>query len=138
MESDRSDKRLGESAAREILGPNPFVGFRGEDILGSAGALARQAANQPTLVLEAQAGLVRDIAAVLSGNSKLKADPKDKRFQDAAWSENPFYKVYLGGYLAWTKSLDTFFEGASFEGKTKEQARFVTQLISDALAPSNT
>jgi polyhydroxyalkanoate synthase len=137
MESDRSDKRLGESAAREILGPNPFIGFRGEDILASAGALAQQAVNQPTLVLEAQAGLVRDIAAVLSGNSKLKADPKDKRFQDAAWSENPFYKVYLGGYLAWTKSLDTFFEGATFEGKTKEQARFVTQLISDALAPSN-
>jgi polyhydroxyalkanoate synthase len=138
MESDRSDKRLGENAAREILGPNPFIGFRGEDILTSAGALAQQAMNQPTLVLEAQAGLVRDVAALLSGNSELKPDPKDKRFQDAAWSENPFYKVYLGGYLAWTKSLDTFFEGAHFEGKTKEQARFVTQLIEDALAPSNT
>jgi polyhydroxyalkanoate synthase len=134
----QSDEKLGERTTRELLGPNPFIGFRGEDIMATAGALAREAATRPTLVLEQQADLVREVAQVLAGQSEIKPDPKDKRFQDEAWTENPFYRIYLGGYLAWTKSLNDFIDKTGFDQKAKDQARFVTGLITDALSPSNT
>jgi polyhydroxyalkanoate synthase len=128
---------LGDTASQAILGPNPFIGFRGEDVLATAGALAEEAASNPTLVLEQQAQLVRDIAAVFAGKSELEPPRGDKRFTDPAWTENPFYRFSLGSYLAWTNAVGTFIDKSSFDTRTKERARFVTSLVTDALAPSN-
>ena len=88
-------------------------------------------------MLEEQAELVRDIIRVLAGQAGLKPLPKDKRFADVTWTDNPFYRVFLGGYLAWTKSLYAFIDRTTFDALTKERARFVAQLITSALAPSN-
>jgi polyhydroxyalkanoate synthase subunit PhaC len=128
---------LGDTATQAILGPNPFIGFRREDVLAAAGALAQEAATHPTLVLEQQAELVREIARVFAGESTLKPKRDDKRFLDPAWTENPFYRMTLGGYLAWTNALGAFIDKSSFDDRTKERARFVTQLVTDALSPSN-
>jgi polyhydroxyalkanoate synthase len=128
---------LGESASEVAPGGEPFFGFRGEDLMATAGALAKEAAANPTLLLEQQAELVREITKVLAGQSQLKPAPQDKRFADVAWADNPFYRVFLGGYLAWTKSLEDLIEKTSFDELTKERARFVTQLITSAVAPSN-
>lgn len=128
---------LAESASRSMLGPNPFIGIRSEDVLATAGALTKEAAANPMLVLEQQAALVREIALVFAGQSTAKPAREDKRFTDAAWTENPFYRVALGGYLAWTNTLDEFIDKSSFDARTKERARFVRQLITDAMAPSN-
>jgi polyhydroxyalkanoate synthase len=115
----------------------PFFGFRGEDFIATADALAKEAAVHPTLMLEEQAELVRDIIRVLAGQSELKPAPKDKRFADLTWTDNPFYRVFLGGYLAWTKSLYAFIDGTAFDALTKERARFIAELVTSALAPSN-
>jgi polyhydroxyalkanoate synthase len=128
---------LGDTASQFMLGPNPFIGFRGEDVLATAGALTKEAAAHPTLVLEEQAALVREIALVLAGQSTLKPAREDKRFTDAAWTENPFYRMFLGGYLAWTNALDELIDKSSFDARTKERARFVRELVTDAMAPSN-
>ncbi len=118
-------------------GGEPFFGFRGEDLMATAGALAKEASANPTLLLEEQAGLVRDVIRVLAGQSELRPAPKDKRFSDVTWRENPFYRVFLGGYLAWTKSLHELIEKSSFDRLTKERARFIADLITSAVAPSN-
>ncbi|MGD0472689.1 MAG: alpha/beta fold hydrolase [Candidatus Velthaea sp.] len=128
---------LADSASRSMLGPNPFIGIRTEDVLATAGALTKEAAAHPLLVLEQQAALVREIALVFAGQSTVKPARDDRRFSDAAWTENPFYRAFLGGYLAWTKSLDEFIDKSSFDARTKERARFVRQLVTDALSPSN-
>src|SRR5450631_1093150 len=128
---------LGDTASQGMLGPNPFIGFRGEDVLATAGALTKEAAAHPTLVLEEQAALVREIALVLAGQSTLKPAREDKRFTDAAWTDNPFYRMFLGGYLAWANALDELIDKSSFDPRTKERARFVRELVTDALAPSN-
>lgn len=60
-----------------------------------------------------------------------------KRFVDIAWTENPFYRVVLGGYLAWTKALEELIERTTFDELTKERARFITELVTSAVAPSN-
>jgi polyhydroxyalkanoate synthase len=128
---------LAETASNAMLGPNPFIGFRPEDLAAAAGELTTEAVKHPTLVLEEQAELVREISRVFAGKSELKPEAGDKRFADPAWAENPFYRVWLGGYLAWTNVLNDFINKSTFDERTKNRARFVTGLVTDALAPSN-
>jgi polyhydroxyalkanoate synthase len=129
---------IAAQAAEEILGPNPFIGLRPQDILAAAGQIGAQAFRQPALVLEQEAALARDLLSVLSGNAKLAPLPGDKRFMDSAWRDNPFYRVVLQGYLAWGKALTGFVDRSALDSKTKERANFVVSLLTDAMAPTNT
>jgi polyhydroxyalkanoate synthase len=133
-----SADEFGERAAAEILGPNPFVGLRREDILATAQQIAHQAGKYPLLAIEQQAALARDAISILAGSCELAPAQGDKRFQDAAWTDNPLYRIYLQGYLAWTKALGGFVDRSDLEGKSKERARYVVSLLTEALAPSNT
>ncbi len=125
-------------ASEEILGPNPFVGLRPQDIFAAAHQIGAQALRQPTLVLEQEAALARELLSVLSGNAKLDPPQGDKRFTDSAWRDNPFYRMYLQGYLAWGKALSGFVARSALDAKSKERASFVVSLVTDALAPTNT
>jgi len=130
-----------EAAGRppeELLGPNPFIGLRPQDIFAAAQQIGAQALRQPTLALEQEAALVRELLSVLSGDSKLAPPVADKRFSDSAWRDNPFYRVYLQGYMAWGRALMGFVERSALDPKTKERANFVVSLVTDALAPTNT
>jgi polyhydroxyalkanoate synthase len=137
MPDRETTSELADTASGALLGPNPFIGIRSEDVLATAGELTKEAAVHPMLLLEEQAALVREIALVFAGQSTLKPAREDKRFTDAAWTNNPFFRVFLGSYLAWTKTLDEFIDKSSFDARTKERAHFVRQLVTDAMAPSN-
>ncbi len=79
--SSIEDNRANKPTVPSIHGGGePFFGFRGEDLMATAGALAKEASANPTLLLEEQAGLVRDVIRVLAGQSELRPAPKDKRF----------------------------------------------------------
>src|SRR6478672_6216553 len=93
---------LAEQATEGMLGPNPFVGLRAEDIVASFRAIGEQAIQNPTLVVEQQAALIRELIAVLAGRSELTPPKGDKRFGDQAWQESPLYRMVLQGYVAWT------------------------------------
>jgi polyhydroxyalkanoate synthase subunit PhaC len=92
-------------ASEGMLGPNPFIGLRPQDLLSTVGNIGGQALKQPILVLEQQAALARDLISVLSGNAEIAPSGGDKRFIDAAWKDNPFYRMSLQGYLAWSSAL---------------------------------
>ncbi len=125
-------------ATEGILGPNPFIGLRPQDILGSVGNIAGQAVKQPMLALEQEAVLARELISVLSGNAEIAPVRGDKRFLDTAWKDNPFYRMSLQGYLAWGNALSGFVEKSSLDGLTKQRAQFVVSLLTDALSPTNT
>jgi polyhydroxyalkanoate synthase len=129
---------LVNQAAEGILGPNPFIGLRPGDILASLQEIGQHAVQHPTLVIEQEAALVRDLISILSGQSDLAPAQGDKRFGDAIWKENPLYRICLQGYLAWTHALQGFVEKSSLDARTKNRARFVVSLVADALAPTNT
>ena len=126
-----------ERAAEGILGPNPFVGFTAQDVFATVQRIAAQALKQPGAVVEQQAAFVRDMIRILSGQSELTPDPGDKRFQDTAWSTNPFYRYWLQSYLAWRKGLNAFVDNAGFDSVNTARARFVLSLMTEALAPTN-
>jgi polyhydroxyalkanoate synthase subunit PhaC len=125
-------------ATEGILGPNPFIGLRPQDVLETVGNLGGQALKQPMLVLEQQAGLARDLISVLSGNAEIAPSGGDKRFVDSAWKDNPFYRMSLQGYLAWSNALTSFVDKIGLDSLTKQRAQFVVSLLSDALSPTNT
>jgi polyhydroxyalkanoate synthase subunit PhaC len=128
---------LVDNAAESMLGPNPFIGFRPQDIAAAFGELAGQALRRPMTLLEQEAALLREIVAIASGRPQLSA-AGDKRFSDPAWRENPFYRMCLQTYLAWTKSVTQFAEQSRGDRRTAQRARFAASLLTDAVAPTNT
>src|ERR1700730_6147364 len=137
VESDAS-QRLIENATEGMLGPNPFIGFRPQDITAAFRELAHQAVQHPAMVLEQEAALLRELIAILSGSSKLAAAPGDRRFADAAWQENPLYRICLQTYLAWANSVTQFLHQPPLDQRTKQRVRFAASLLTDACAPTNT
>ncbi|MDQ2733417.1 MAG: alpha/beta fold hydrolase [Pseudomonadota bacterium] len=128
---------IAAGATEGILGPNPFVGLRASDLLASARDIAGQVARSPLLLMKQQAALARDLISVLTGSSDLAPAPADKRFLDAAWKSNRFYRQLLQGHLAWVRALDGLVVGSKLQDDSKERARFAVSLLTDALAPTN-
>ena len=124
-------------AAEGMLGPNPFVGLRIQDVLEQFKIIAEQSTKQPQLLLSHQAVLAGQLMSILSGNSELAPGPDDKRFRDADWSTSSFYKMYLQGYLAWARGLDELVGKLGLNEKDTQRARFAVSLVTDAFAPSN-
>src|SRR5262245_37705360 len=126
-----------ERAADGILGPNPFVGFSYQDVLQVIQWIAQQALKQPMALAENQVALVAELIRILAGQSALAPEQGDKRFQDSTWKDNPFYRVWLQGYLAWRDSLNAFVNRAGFGSTNTARARFVVSLLTEAVAPTN-
>ena len=131
-------QQLVDTATEGMLGPNPFIGFRPQDIAAAFQELAQQALVHPAMVLEQENALLRELMAIVSGSSKLSPAPGDRRFTDPAWQHNPFYRICLQTYLAWTNSVTQFVDQSRLERRSKQRARFAASLVTDALAPTNT
>ena len=129
---------LAESAAAEMLGPNPFVGLRPCDVLATAQQIGAQALRHPALVLEQEAALARDMLGILAGDTACAPAPGDRRFTDTAWQDNTLYRMTMQGYLAWRNAMSGFVERSALDAKNKERAQFVMSLLTDAASPTNT
>jgi polyhydroxyalkanoate synthase len=134
---DAAPDEIGGQAAEGMLGPNPFVGMSTTDVFKAAGSLTSSAAQQPLVLMEHQANIVRDLIQVLSGKSELQPTASDKRFADSLWNTNPFYRGYLQSYLALKQGFDRFVGDLKLEGAKNERARFVVSLLTEAASPSN-
>src|SRR5437667_10909278 len=137
VESDAS-QRLIENATEGRPCANPFIGFRPQDVTAAFRELALQAIQHPAMVLAQEAALLRELIAILSGSSTLAAAPGDRRFADAAWQENPLYRICLQSYLAWANSVTQFVDQSALDQRTKQRLRFAAALLADPLAPTNT
>src|SRR5437588_10805928 len=125
----------GESAAFGLM---PLVGFRGVDLFNVSQQTAQQAIQQPPLLLKHYTNFMLEMGRVMTGQSTVEPDAKDKRFTDEAWKTNPFYHLYLQSYLTWQQSLNAFIDDADLDKKDADRARFVLSLFTDTVAPSNT
>jgi polyhydroxyalkanoate synthase len=80
-------------------------------------------------------------ARILRGTDAIAPSPKDKRFSDPAWSENPGYRRLAQTYVALGESLTRLVDDYESDGRDwreVEQARFVLNAYLSALAPTNT
>jgi polyhydroxyalkanoate synthase len=125
-------------AAEEMLGPNPFVGLRPSDLTASLTDIGRQVFQAPMMALRHETQLASTLFSVVTGSSDIAPRKGDRRFSDAVWTDNPFYRRYLQGYLAISKAFDDFVEDTKMDSVAKQRAHFVLSLWLDALAPTNT
>lgn len=106
----------------------------GEAVAGLA-AVLRQG---PAVGREALA-LAGELARVAAGRSEVVPEKGDTRFDDPTWTHNPLFDRLGRGYLALSRSVHDLVEelAASGDHRRAEQARFVTTILTAALAPTN-
>jgi polyhydroxyalkanoate synthase len=126
-----------ESVVGALLGPNPFVGFTGQDVFRVIQWIGEHAVKQPGAVMEQQAALVRELIGVLAGQSTLAPEAGDRRFQDPTWSDNPFYRAWLQSYLAWRHGCHALVDTMGLPVADTTRAHFVVSLLTEAVAPTN-
>ncbi|MBU1859617.1 MAG: alpha/beta fold hydrolase, partial [Gammaproteobacteria bacterium] len=117
---------------------NAVVGLRGRDLLSTLRTLALQGVKQPIHSARHALALGGQLGRVLLGDKPFKVNPQDPRFADPTWRDNPLYSRSLQSYLACQKQLNNWIDESNLDADDRARARFVTTLLGDALAPSNT
>ncbi|MCR1825280.1 class II poly(R)-hydroxyalkanoic acid synthase [Pseudomonas oleovorans] len=135
--SDKNNDDLKRQASENTLGLNPVIGIRGKDLLTSARMVLTQALKQPFHSAKHVAHFGLELKNVMLGQSALKPEDGDRRFADPAWSQNPLYRRYLQTYLAWRKELHDWIEHSSLSEQDASRGHFVINLMTEAMAPSN-
>src|SRR4051794_14663139 len=105
-------------------------------VRGVVATLAR-----PRPLAREAARLGRDTVRILRGTDEIAPDPRDRRFADPAWSTHPGYRRLAQSYLAVSGALDRLtadYEAGGADWREVEQARFVLNAWTSALAPTNT
>lgn len=119
-------------------GMSPLVGLAREDLLGAITLLLRETAMKPVKTAKHMQLFSGDVIKILSGKSDLAPDPKDRRFKDPAWTFNPFYRAGMQYYLAVQNSTKRWIEDLDLDELERARASFISGMILDAVAPSNT
>jgi polyhydroxyalkanoate synthase len=116
---------------------NPVVGVTREDIMKAALTVARQALVQPAIGARHALAFFQSQVEIAFGRAPFDPDPKDARFSDPGYSENRFYRSWVQTWLALGDTLGKWVDEVGFDPLERERARFLAQLATDALAPSN-
>ncbi|MEM7768845.1 MAG: alpha/beta fold hydrolase [Pseudomonadota bacterium] len=128
---------MAENAAQNTTAVNTLVGFRRSEVVKSLGIMAGYIAKQPKPFAKHVGAYGRELFDIVKGDSDLAPHPKDRRFQDPTWSKNPIYKRGLQSWLAMRRELDGWIKDSQMHPADKARAKFVTDLIGDTLAPTN-
>ena len=130
--------QLEDEAAQHTSALGPLVGLTREDIFGAVAVLLRETASDPQRLMKHSQAMGEDMVKIMTGKSELAPHPKDKRFQDPAWQYNPFMRAGLQYYLAVQKGASKWLEELELDELEKDRARFISNIIIDSLAPTNT
>ncbi|WP_375738726.1 alpha/beta fold hydrolase [Pseudomonas boanensis] len=125
------------AAMNHTLAGNPLVSVRAVDLAGSAGYLLKALGKTPIKAGYHLGGYLKELRGIVGGTSSIAPDPRDKRFADPAWQSNFVLRALLQSYLAGQSELTRFIGSSNLTPLEKSRAQFVTSLLADAMAPSN-
>ncbi|MCK0092829.1 alpha/beta fold hydrolase [Rhodococcus sp. HNM0563] len=110
-------------------------------------SVAGRAAKNPRAIAEATTEYANRLAHIPAAATRVwnasepqapvPPDPKDRRFADAAWKENPAYFSLLQSYLATREYVEELVDAGEGDALADAKARQFANLMFDALAPSN-
>jgi polyhydroxyalkanoate synthase len=121
-----------------VLGANPLVGLNRRQAAAALGRLFQRMAVEPGVVTATALEAASQLLEVLVGRSDVAAEPRDKRFADRAWSDNPVYRRLLQAYLVEARAVLAVVDEVEIDPKSRERARFAMSLFTEAAAPTNT
>jgi polyhydroxyalkanoate synthase len=112
------------------------------DVLGGLDPLAmveglRATLAQPTALAHEALGVVGDLVQIATGKSRIEPSPKDARFAQAAWLENPAFRMLSQSYLSVAGALSRLASQVDGSWEERERARFATELVVSAVSPTN-
>ncbi|HAH10577.1 MAG TPA: class II poly(R)-hydroxyalkanoic acid synthase [Alphaproteobacteria bacterium] len=128
---------IAEQAAQSTIALNPIVGLNRQELLRAVGLVATEIVRQPLLFTKHAGAFGNDVFSVLRGKSEYAPEPRDKRFMDKFWQENAVYKRGMQGWLALRKNLRNWVDDAEMSPTDKTRANFVLDILTDAVAPTN-
>jgi polyhydroxyalkanoate synthase subunit PhaC len=134
----RPDTAQGIGEAREGIALTSALALDRRAMLESLQLVVDRATQQPRAVVETAGQLLSDLVGITFGSSRIEPAPKDARFKDDAWRDNPIFRRMGQGYLAWGKSVDEWLARSNFDDLQREQARFMLDIVKDLAAPMNT
>ncbi len=104
---------------------------------GSVLRLTAGLARRPELVGRQAAEFGAELGRIAAGRSELAADPRDRRFSDPAWTDNPLLRRSVQAYLAAARSAEELLDGAGLSWRDDTRLRFLLTNLVAAAAPSN-
>ena len=99
--------------------------------------LAAGLARRPGLVGRQAAAFGTSLRQIAVGQSSIAADPRDRRFADPAWKDNPFLRRSVQAYLAAAASASELVAGAELDWRDDTRLKFLLTNLIAAAAPSN-
>ena len=128
---------ISEDASRNTLALNPLVGIRGQDLVDSAGILFKAMVNEPKVATEQWLSFLGELGSIVAGKSERAPKAGDRRFSDPAWKESALHSGMLKAYLAWGDAVSGLVDKTSLSDIDKARAHLVTEILIDAVAPTN-
>ncbi|WP_338829474.1 alpha/beta fold hydrolase [Bradyrhizobium sp. 27S5] len=129
---------VSEAASRNTLALNPLVGIQGQDLVEGAGILFKAVINEPKVATEQWLSFVGELGSIVSGKSERAPKAGDKRFADPTWKESSLHSGLLKAYLAWGEAVNGLVDKTSLSDIDKQRAHLITEILIDAVAPTNT
>lgn len=91
----------------------------------------------PATIFQQNMELSRKFFEIAMGSSSIAPDPRDWRFQDKTWTNNPAYRRLAQAYLAMTEAVEGMIpEGLADDDRAR--AELAADIVTSAFAPTNT
>jgi polyhydroxyalkanoate synthase len=103
----------------------------------STARLAARLARDPATTIGRLRGFGTDLVRIAAGTSTPAPDPRDRRFTDPAWRQNPLLRRLMQVYLASTRTVDDLIDGTGLAWRDEQRIRFLATNLIEAFAPSN-
>jgi polyhydroxyalkanoate synthase subunit PhaC len=120
-----------------VPAPNPIVAPDARLVVESLGRWLGGLATRPRSAGRRLLDTGAELGRVAVGRSIVAPAKGDGRFADPTWLENPAYRRLMQGYLAWRDGTHALVDEAGLDPKLAHQVRFVLNLVTEAMAPSN-
>ena len=104
---------------------------------GSAANFAKELARRPRTTARRIGGLAAEVGRIAVGTSTYAPSKRDRRFSDAAWTQNPLLRRVLQAYLAGGKTAEQLLDDADLGWRDDQRMRFLVDNLIEALSPSN-
>jgi polyhydroxyalkanoate synthase len=146
-----TNQEPGEQAEHDASALDPEIDFLADpDVAGlgrSLAAVLSGAMENPAAVGQAWLRYAMHLAEIpqvalsswagSAATPPVALNPKDRRFADHAWSENPAFSSLRSYHQAFDECVDELVTAAGLEHSQQIKARLLTGLMMDAFAPTN-
>jgi polyhydroxyalkanoate synthase len=133
--NDRSGAR---AEPFDVLLADAALGSYRRFLPGMAGVrLGLGLARRPAVVARRAGALAAEYGRIALGKTDVQPAPRDRRFADPAWADNPLLRRLAQIYVASSATAQALVTDANLDWATAQRIEFIMENAIQALAPSN-